>query len=499
MKNIFGKEFFYVLIAWALVEAFSLWGISNLLINQTVFWIVLILTAIFTLYKPLYGLLIVLFELIIGGKGYLFFAELLGTKISLRLGIFLTVLAAWIIISLLKNHSAIFKNPVFTKKIGIYYWLTILAIGWGVLIAYINNNPLIDIFLDANGYLFLGLVPMAVAEINNKKKLEKVVRYLLFATTAVAIETTLVLYTFSHGFTETMAGLYKWIRDTGVGEITNYGHGFYRIFFQSHLFNIVAWFILVAYLWPQEKIRSAKYFSSAYIMLTLNSFIIIIGLSRSFWMGLVGTIAIAIILLLIQRIELKRIIKYLSWLTLSAIIAVIFLTIVVKFPLPLGGGQDFSAINLLSDRTSDLDSEAAARSRWSLWNPLMENVKVNPIIGQGFGTKTAYTTSDLRYIDLNGTDQIETYSLEWTYLDMIVEFGFIGLLAYLAYLMFIAKNIWHKMLNSYLYTGIFLSLVCLLILNFFTPYLNHPIGIGLIIIASAMALIKPAGHFDKEG
>jgi len=40
--------------------------------------------------------------------------------------------------------------------------------------------------------------------------------------------------------------------------------------------------------------------------------------------------------------------------------------------------------------------------------------------------------------------------------------------------------------NNYLWFGIGAALVFLAVINFFTPYLNHPLGIGVVIAGSCL-------------
>jgi len=44
-----------------------------------------------------------------------------------------------------------------------------------------------------------------------------------------------------------------------------------------------------------------------------------------------------------------------------------------------------------------------------------------------------------------------------------------------------------KLQTSNLQSGLFLALISLLIVNIFTPYLNHPLGIGAIMLVSVFA------------
>ena len=86
----------------------------------------------------------------------------------------------------------------------------------------------------------------------------------------------------------------------------------------------------------------------------------------------------------------------------------------------------------------------------------------------------------------NPDGEITTYAFEWGYLDTLLKIGALGLIIYL---LFIARIIWlgvqkFEIRNSKFETlGLLTGLIALLALNITTPYLNHPLGIGYLILA----------------
>ena len=83
----FRKIFLFIFLA----ELISFSGFFWPAVNLAGFFAVIILTLILSLKRLEYGLVIAFIELIIGSKGYLFFAEAGGIAISIRI-------ALWIII-----------------------------------------------------------------------------------------------------------------------------------------------------------------------------------------------------------------------------------------------------------------------------------------------------------------------------------------------------------------------------------------------------------------
>jgi len=70
---------------------------------------------------------------------------------------------------------------------------------------------------------------------------------------------------------------------------------------------------------------------------------------------------------------------------------------------------------------------------------------------------------------------------------MILKFGLCGLAAYLFLLFKIISFSLKKIKNQdYLSVGLGFSLVFLALVHIFTPYLNHPLGIGFLLLSSCL-------------
>ena len=84
----------------------------------------------------------------------------------------------------------------------------------------------------------------------------------------------------------------------------------------------------------------------------------------------------------------------------------------------------------------------------------------------------------------NGSGEFTTYAFEWGYLDMILKFGILGTLIYLILIFKVLKKLF--VINL----GFALGLIALLVINIFSPYLNHPLGIGFVILCSSIVYAK---------
>ena len=148
--------------------------------------------------------------------------------------------------------------------------------------------------------------------------------------------------------------------------------------------------------------------------------------------------------------------------------------------------------------------EAAASSRINQLKPLLYAIAKHPIIGSGFGTTITYKSDDPRILG-----NYTTYAFEWGYLDLVLKFGLFGMIIYLILIFkilnkllnfkFLILNfkinskfqIQNNKKNYGLRIGFGLALVALLVVNIFSPYLNHPLGIGFVILSMVVIPSDP--------
>jgi O-antigen ligase len=106
-----------------------------------------------------------------------------------------------------------------------------------------------------------------------------------------------------------------------------------------------------------------------------------------------------------------------------------------------------------------------------------------PILGSGFGTTVTYQTSDPRLLRQNPDGRYTTYAFEWGWLDIWLKLGFFGLLAHLSLFIWIIAAGYKK--NTWLSIGLGVGLLLIIAVSVFTPYSNHPLGIGFLFFAAA--------------
>jgi len=616
----FGKTFRTTFLFIVLFELLSFWGYLYPAFNSIAFIIIAVLFLAICLKRLDWGVYILLAELFIGSKGYLFYYILGGTAVSIRIAFWLIIMGVWFAKTInywlreKKNLLPPLTPPVrgetanliiektqyslpgqivsyatsqliFSYDTGdemsklkygkffkskLFYWFMALfaIIGWSLLMGIIRGNVFNNIFDDANAYLFFGLVFVFYDAITNQEQTKQLMQVFTASITAMALKTIGLLYLFSHQFPG-LSAVYKWIRTSGVGEITKI----------SDIYIIIGFVIVLAFLlfkknhspltggarggnianniktFYQSLISSStsKYLSLLFLLLTST---IIISLSRSFWLGLIlGLIAlfvyytineqfsykkfiinsiivstmvfyllyiystkyylslflavIIIFYVLVKLIKLSTI-KVINFVSLVVIFFVLGLTLingVIKFPIP-STGVSVSLTETVGDRAITISGEAAVSSRWNLIGPLFKEIIKIPtiLVGAGFGSTVTYQSTDPRVLERNPSGIYTTYAFEWGYLDLWLKLGLIGLLIYLALLgrvlimgWSILQEKFHQINDnkSILVLGLLTGLLILIIIHGFTPYLNHPLGIGyLLLCAVIFEIIKRNNNLE---
>ncbi|MDD5341185.1 MAG: O-antigen ligase family protein [Patescibacteria group bacterium] len=476
ITNLLKNNKIQIFLAILIIEILSLISFKITWLSGIFFVLICLGVLILTWRKLENGVLIALAELIIGSQGYLFYLMLPGFKVSIRLGIFLIVFFVW----LFKYFNfRNFLNLLRKDRLVQNFILLLVFIAFGAINGLIHKNGASNVFFDLNGYLYFGLFFVFLDAFKDKELPNKFINVLLAALTYVSLEIFFTLYIFSHSIPYLPDLFYHWIRDTRVGEITYAGANFFRVFFQSQIWTLESIFIILCILLLNKK---SKWL---YILLIFLQTSILISFARSFWLG--GAVAMAFLFgyLIYTRIkEWQKLLKNIGLMISAAILSVVLIFAIANFPLPKPTAY-FTADMLVGRFT--LFSDAAASSRWQELPVILEKIKTSPIFGAGFGSTITYKTEDPR---IKNTDNPEgwytTYTFEWGFLDTITEIGIIGLLVYLVFI----GQIFYLGLKgrgeNWLKIGLLLGLIALVITNISSPYLNHPLGIGYLLLCAGI-------------
>lgn len=477
-----------------ILAAFWSWELLSFSLSQwpeaqMIVWpILVLLTALVSVYKLEYGLLIVLGELLAGSMGHLFYADFDFGRISLRVGLFAALMSVFLLQifwKILRGRSREYYEKAWeflkeNRALGILAVFVVFAL----LNALVRGHEPALIFSDFNAWLYFLLIGplLAVYDDDQEVKFHRLKLLFMAAVWWLSFKTLFLLFVFAHSL-ESAAPIYYWLRRTLGGEVTAAGSGWPRVFIQGQVYAACA-FLLV--LWRRDFSQSWRQLfkrESAGILISAAIFlsVVLVSLSRSFWVALVGVLIISLILL--WRFYSARAASWaILWLSSIVIVSIILIFGIINAPYKQG--QNISLSSTFLDRVMTEDEPAMA-SRWALLPVLLQEIKQAPLFGQGFGATISYFSLDPRVLANNPDGYYTTYAFEWAYLDMWLKLGLFGLAAYLwflCYLLFLAFKKYKQEGNRF-YLGLVACLIFLALTNIFTPYLNHPLGIGFLLIA----------------
>lgn len=426
------------------------------------------------------GLLMAAVELVVGSKGHLFSQVIFGFPVSLRLAIWAGLMLATLIFiiryGVKRSWQDYLRSFKFWPYLIAFVALIIIGVAQGLLRAY----DFVTILSDANAWLFLSLIiPILIVYGHaDEAKLKRLQQYFFLALAWLSFKTLALVFIFSHNLV-IMPDIYLWVRRSGIGEITAMGGGWQRVFIQSQIYAPIAYFALLMSLVYSKiaKSRQALILGALSVLMA----VIIISMSRSFWLafGAAG----ALMALYSFRLDYKKYFRAFLYLLLSLLGAAIIIFVTVKFPFPNpNAGLSADALAARLDFSGD---EAALASRWAQLPNLWSEIKRSPLIGLGFGSSVSYYSQDPRVLAENPDGWYTTYAFEWAYLDTWLKLGIIGLIPFLIWLI-LQLTYWVRSTGDKrpLYLSLAAGLIFLMIVNIFTPYLNHPLGLAFLLFGS---------------
>lgn len=480
-------------------------------LNYLFFFAILIATFYLARQKLEYGVYILLAELIIGVKGYLFSLDLGGFVLSLRIALFCVVMLIWL---LTKRKD---KYKFFGSRYFRLYLLLTIALLVGVITALINGNSIKNIFFDINGYFYLALVVVLFYALKSKEASRQALQIVIAGSIAISIFTfySIAEFTIFHqesrpdmaeaisteqtideeeegtkishsvtakeelselkltrDFTNQKPPIYRWVTDTSVGEISYLAGPFFRFFTPSQLYCLIGLAITLVFLLKEKLSRRKTLF--LLVITALNLATIVIGFSRSLWIGLVAIFLY--LLFCLPRKKSAQIILY-------AIGVISIVIIITGTLLP-------SVYDLVEQRVTSIihpTEERSGANRFNLLQPVFSKIGEHPLIGSGFGTTIEYES-----VVFEKFGMLRVFAFEWSYLDTIIEIGLIGLTIYLLLILKVFRAGYQKGIaatDKTVVVGLLAALFGIVITNFTTPYLNHPLGIGFLLLVMTTIFI----------
>lgn len=480
------KMILALLASFFLIEIFSFLSFYFPILNSIFFLIISLVVLVLAVYKLEWAFYVLLAELFINSMGYIFFFETGGFKISIRIALWLIIIAVWLakfLIDLMRQKKVVWQQ--YAKLPFLKSWLFLGLFIVIALVSGIIKNGFSDAFFDFNAWLYFALIfPLwgIISSSTNPNNFKKnVVNIFVAGVSFLVLKSLLFLFLFSHNVA-IILDLYRWSRAYYLGEITAMSGGFYRVFLQPQIYILFSFLILISS-WVFTTSKKIKVY--LLVALSLLASALILNFSRSFWLGAVVGLALLFLLLWI-KFGFKKMIMTFSIFLLSFVIGFLLVFSILKFPWP-NADVNFN-LNSLSERANIKSGESAISSRWALLEVMKDDVANNFLLGRGFGARLEYQSSDPRVLEQTADGVYSTYAFEWGWFDIWLKLGLIGVASYLFLLYLILKNYWKNFAfsNSFIYLGLSLSLISLVAVNFFTPYLNHPLGIGFLILIALL-------------
>ena len=218
-------------------------------------------------------------------------------------------------------------------------------------------------------------------------------------------------------------------------------------------------------------------------MLAAIVFALVLTLFRSFWVGVLVGVGVWFIVAVYKEKKIIQVIQTLTALVVSAVLVTGFVGFAGQGLAKIAGARPEIQKELFSA------GEPGVQNRINQFMPLAIQIKQNPVLGSGFGTQITYDS-----IDPRTRGQVTTSALELGWLDMAMEIGVLGVLLFLMICGYSVVLLWGGGMNVLV---IFSVLASLLTTHTFSPFLNHPLGLGLILLLFVYA-IQHSNNFSKN-
>lgn len=434
------------------------------------------------------GTAVVLVELAAGSLGRSFVLPWGG--VSLRMLLFVVALAAtaWEARrpEVRARLAPIIRSPLTLLVAGAVAW----GAAWGA-----TQRPFGPVFSDLNAYLSLLLLPSFVLALHDAKRRALLLSAVLGAVAASAVQTLLLFFLFTHAVPEpVLRALYVWIRDFGFGEITRAPGGFYRVFFQAHLWSFAVFLmapaLYVASRMARDRTRSGDPTLPGRMVVEVSGILpaatVFVSFSRTFWLSAAVAAAVGVLLVAVWQVTRPKLGVYLLSL-------LVFVALGIGLPFLLSRSVSGAAFG----RVGAVAGEPAADSRMNLLRVMWPAILERPVLGHGFGKELTYVTRDPRLLVYYPDGNYTTSAFEWGWLDFWLKMGILGPIAFAA---FVAMTLWRSWQASktdpegpWLHLGLGLAVLGAAGAHVLSPWLNHPLGIGLLLLACGVSGSVRAG------
>lgn len=451
--KIFDKRFFVLLGAFIVFYLLSVAGFYWPILQSIVFCLLVLAMVVLIFWRLEWAMIFFLAEWFFGQSGHMF--ELYG--LSLGLILFVILMAGWLVRKIIQKERFTFFN----QRISVGWLLLVLFLFLATLRGYWNQHSESLISGDALSYSFLLLIFPLVEFLQVAKNRQWLIKIVAVAIVGVSFFTIFNLLFYSSHLSQVHDTYYWWIRNVLIGKVTDTGQGFFRIVLPAHLWFLPALLVVLAAWWQKElSLRTKKQLIFLAIVLSL---VLLINFSRAYFLGL-----------LVGLLLFKVFLPWRKWI-IFLLIAVLILIVefnVIYFITT----NHWTGLGFLSGRLGTIvqpEDEMSSLTRLRILPGLLTNIKNNLLTGTGLGTTITYNDPLSQILK-------STYYIDWGWLQLLVDLGLLGLVAYLIWLGQMIIGLIKKIrvnASSTVYVGLLAGLLALMIATLTGPFLFHPLGI----------------------
>ena len=424
-------------------------------------------------------------ECVFGSSGRWLEIGPLSIRMVLFILAFMTSLPA-----VVRNFREIIRNGQVACIASLGLWLLVCtAIGWR------EGHDRGFIWADISSLLPLALVPGFMSVMRSKKAISRLIDTVFWTAAALAGVTVALHFLCAVLSTETLNGIYQWVKAANLGRMDVLKTGILRLYMRSQIYFQVA---IVFGVWKigsaGKEGRGILYFAEGLLLCGC-----ILSYTRGFWLGLAVS---AVLLLLLGtrywkvyfRTALRMLAVFALFTALSSAVyhgpAVVIEVVNRLNPnlIVLSAPQEQSPEETGSnDPENDTLLYRDQRAVWLREESLRlhrDRIREHPLVGSGLGENLDEVRSDGR--------------TEYMYLDMTMKTGLIGLvLLLLSFFGFVPKQLCHLIrsgrrdlaagnwtgytLRNCMLTAAYLGVA---VTSIFNPFLMNPLGITLMSIVS---------------
>lgn len=446
------------LLALSAITAVSLVVFRMNTVESVVTALVVLAVLLVSLRRVHYGLLMLVAEIFTSGNGHLLEWHGSSFTVSLRMGIFVAVMVAWLVDVLRTRRMFVLLRESRVQAV----LVMLVMIGWGFVNGmWVHGLPMSEVFADGNNWVYFFVLLPSVDLMLRADRAQWSGQWtgLIQAGVVFLCAKMWLIFVLTAGAGSAVATyLYHFVRQTSGGQIAPASYGMWRIYEWPELLLLP----VLVYLVAQVLVQAREHAVRRRTVITLGVVVatIVLTLFRSFWLGAI--VGLGCLALWYVRTQFTAVAK-----TKGIVVALVVLSTLVI----MGIGSTLAWIHGGAPSIQKeifTAGEPGVQNRVAQAGPMWKQITSAPVLGSGFGTAITYESTDLRV-----QGQLRTAALELGWLDMWMEMGIVGVLVFLACLVIVFRGAepWA-----------ICAMISLCTVHLVSPFLNHPVGFAAVLL-----------------